>query len=551
MKPAHWVTAYLVLGFLLLESRPNLWSKRAWTTEKVAFSSHGIVATGSPEATAAAIRILEAGGNAIDAAAAAHLALMVTDPANTSLAGRAQILLRLKNGRTIALDGATKTPTRIQPLKGEEDRRGYLVVPVPGNAAVVAQMVQGFGKLSLRSVLQPAIELAEKGFSVTPRLAASWQRNRQALAEDPGAALNFLKADGSAYKSGETFVQPRLARLLRKIASDGVEAFYRGEIAESIASDVTSHGGFIRKADLEHYRAAAGVTVLTSYRGTQVVCAGGRAWGNTLVEMLNILEHFQLPSGPPTARQVELLARVIDQALEDRPQEIGSLKPKALGFSLTQISSRSFAKERAALIKQKLFAPATPASETKQPATPDNGDTTHLSVIDSEGNAVALTTSIGPAFGARVATPELGFLYAHSYRMRADPAPDKRDETEMTPTIVLQGQKPRLVIGAAGSERIPSAILQVISNVLDRGLTLEQAVAEPRIFSFRGKLRMHPGFPEGLTQSLSLRGFEVEVLGTDSIQHLGLIHAASFDQATGEFSGAVDPASDGSAGGPK
>lgn len=524
------------------------------TNQRFATGRRGMVSTGSSEATAAAIKMLETGGNAIDAAAAAHAALMVTDPANTSVGGRAQILLRLRDGRVVALDGATETPAGATRLKEKEDRRGFAVAPVPGNLAVLAHMVQRYGMKRLDEVLAPAIELAEKGFKVGPRLAASWARTRDALAADPGAAQHFLKSDGSSYKAGETFRQPLLAAVLRQVAKAGTSAFYQGSIADVISKDHERLGGFVRKSDLAAYRVRPGVVVRADYRGYQVVSGGGRAWGNTMAQMLNLLEHFSVNSNEPTARQLEILALTISQALEDRPQEIGTLKPKENGYSLATISSPRFAKERAAMIKKRLAAASSfPPVEGKTAGDgdqPEERDTTHLSVMDLYGNTVSLTTSIGPSFGARVASPELGFLYAHSYRMRSDPTPLSRDQTEMTPTIVFRHGQARLVIGAAGSERIPSAILQVISNVIDRGHPLERAITAPRIFSLKRRLRMQPGFSPQFTQFLAGRGFEIETLSPDYSQHLGLVHAVAFNPTTRSFVGAVDPGSDGSAGGP-
>ncbi len=507
-----------------------------------------MAATGSSYATAAAVRILAAGGNAVDAAAAAHLTLMVVDPANASLGGRTQILLRLSDGRVIAIDGATQAPSVLPPpaLKGD-DRRAYALVPVPGNLAALEEMVAKYGRLRLADILRPAVDLAEQGFRVPGRLAAAWARTREALSRNPGAARNFLHADGSAYREGEVFRQPRLAHTLRQIAISGVKAFYRGPIAEAIARDVRSNGGFVERHDLETYRAMPGVVVQATYRGFPVTSAGGRGWGDTLTEMLNILDHFALSRAEPSAEEIEILARVMAQALADRPQEIGSLKPKPDGYPLSVLSAPAFAAERAALIRERMMSRQAPPSA---PQPPDPQDTTHLSVMDVEGNTVALTTSIGPSFGARVATPELGFLYAHSYRMRADPSPGSRDETEMTPTILFGRDRPLLALGAAGSELIPTAILQVLSHVIDRGYSLERAVSTPRIFSLGPKVRLQSGFPLSLAEGLRARGFEVDLSRPDAMWHFGLVHAVQYDPATGDFFGAADPLADGAAAGP-
>jgi gamma-glutamyltranspeptidase/glutathione hydrolase len=551
MKPSlqRWCLLLSLLLFTELAAQPPI-----TPTQKFAQSRTGMAATGSSCATQAAVQILEAGGNAIDAAAAAWFALIVTDPANTSLGGRAQILLRLRDGRVIALDGATEAPAGVPPLRGAGDERaGYAVAPIPGGLAAVAAMQRQHGKLRLATVMRPAIELAENGFIVPPRLAATWRQTRAALARNPGAAQNFLKPDGSAWQAGETFRQPNLASVLRRIAAQGVRVFYRGELADAMTRDVAVHGGFWRKDDLLNYRAQPGVVVGSVYRGYQAVSAGGRAWGNTLSEMLNILSHFKLSQGEPTTDEIELLARVIAQALADRPQELGTLKPKPDGYPLRLLSSPSFAAERAELIRQRLRS----GSSNAPPGPPEGGttnielrDTTHLSVMDIVGNAVSLTTSIGPSFGARVATPELGFLYAHSYRMRSAPQPRERDLTEMTPTIVFKGGQPLLAVGAAGSERIPSAVLQVISNALDRRWTLERAMLAPRIFCVEQKLRLHQGFASATIEALRDRGFEIEIVPPDAARHQGLAHAVQYDPVTKTYFGAADPGDSGSAAAP-
>src|SRR5215813_11363830 len=544
---AFQISVWCLIVFLSGNRIFSTTSSREKSPMRFAQSHRGMVATGSPEATDVALKILESGGNAVDAAAAAHLALMVTDPANTSLGGRTQILLSLKDGRVIAIDGATKSPGIVKPLKRNEDRQRYAIAPVPGNLAALDEIVRKYGRLKFPTLLQPSIELAEHGFTVTPRLAAAWSKARESLLEDVGAAHNFLKPDGSAYKTGDVFVQPRLGQVLRRIALSGVDDFYHGDIADEIARDFKRNGGFVRKQDLSNYRAIPGVVVRTDYRGFHVATAGGRGWGDTLAEMLNTLEHFTMSSAEPTGQQVEIMARVIAQALADRLQEIGTLKPKRNGYSLATLSSRQFAAKRASLIKQMMQSSETPTSSSVRA---EEHDTTHLSVMDVEGNAVALTTSIGPSFGAKVATAELGFLYAHSYKMRADPTPNTRDETEMTPTIVLEATTPMIVIGAAGSERIPSAILQVISNVIDRGYSLEQSVTAPRLFALGRNLKMQPGFHSSVIKALSSRGFQIESLAPDFSVHLGLVHAVQYDPKSKNYFGAVDPGSDGRASGP-
>ncbi|MGE3615765.1 MAG: gamma-glutamyltransferase [Gemmatimonadales bacterium] len=514
---------------------------------KHAEGSRGMAASGSVFATRAASSALDAGGNAVDAAAAAAFAIMVTDPANTSVGGRAQILIRLAAGELIAIDGATEAPAGVPPLAGaDDDRTGFRTAAIPGAPAALARMVARYGRRTLAEALAPAIALAEDGFPVPARLAAAFVRTRNALAATPGTARHFLKPDGSPYREGERFRQPALAALLRRLAADGVDALYRGPVAAAIADEVRAGGGYLTAADLAGYGVQDGVVVRTPYRGYDVASAGGRAWGNTLTEMLNILGNFPPPRGEPDPADAELLARVIAQSLDDRPQQLGTLKPKLDGFPLDTLSSAPFAADRAGRIR---------AAMGHGPTLGDGGtgdhDTSHLSVMDAEGNAVALTMSIGPTFGTRMASAQFGFVYGYSYRMRSDPTPNARDLTEMTPTIVSAGGRAVLVIGGAGSERIPSAILQVLSNVIDRGWSLPRAMAAPRLSAAGAVIRLQPGFRPDVAAALAAQGFRIETIAPDDPRHAGLVHAVARDAATSRFLGAADDGDSGSAGGPE
>jgi len=471
-------------------------------------SRTGMVASGSTYATAAGVTLLEQGGNAIDAAAATAFAIMVTDPANASIGGRVQALIRMKDGAVTGIDGATQVPRDFRPPRDKaEKREGWAIVPVPGGPAALEEMVRRYGRKSLSDVLQPAIKLAEEGFVVPPRLGRTWAAHQDELSKDPGAKQHFLKPDGTAYKAGETFRRPRLAAVLREIAAKGTVVLYRGAIAETIARDAAANGSSLRSADLAEYRVQPGRLARTQYHGHEVVTGGARSWGSPLHEMLKTLNGATIGPGEPTAGEVETIARAIAKALANQPRE----------------------------------SAVRPAKTADQPH-----DTTHMSVMDAAGNAVALTTSIGPSFGSHVASPSLGFLYAHSYRMESDGAPGERDMSELAPSIVLREGKPILVIGGAGRERIPSAVLQVMINVIDRQMTLERAVLSPRVFLTKDTLRIHDAFLPEVMQPLSER-FSIEKVELGAALHLGLVHAVRYDPETREFFGAADLGDSGSA----
>lgn len=510
-------------------------------------SKNGMVAASTPFAAAAGAKMLAMGGNAVDAAAAAAFALMVTDPPMTSLGGRSQTVIALADGRVFGVDGATQAPASVTPLEDPKQlRTGYQLVPVPGNPAALAHAVVSYGKLKLAQVIEPAMRLAEDGFAVTPQVAAIWTSERKKLAANPGAAANYLKPDGSPYLAGETFRHPRLAALLRRLAAEGPESFYRGATGERIAADVSAHRGFVQLSDLAAYKPGPGQIVKADYRGYEILSMGRHGWGNTMGEMLQILSHFPVSKGAPAATDVELLARVIAQSLDDRPQFLGTLRPKPNGLPLDQLSDKKFAAQRAREIRARMGKPLASAGALAK----EDHDTTHLSVIDAAGNAVALTTSIGPRFGSGVATPDLGFLYGYSYNMRSAPVAGTRDLTEMSPTIVRKNGKVILAIGAAGSERIPAAILQTMSYFLDRAYSLADALAAPRVFAAGNKARLHETFPTAVAGHLRKLGFELELRDPGVHQHLGIVHAVSFDPKTGEFQGAADPVYDGAAASP-
>lgn len=510
-----------------------------------------MVAAATPYAAHAAVRLLESGGNAVDAAAAAAFALMVTDPPMASAGGRTQILIARADGTLAGIDGATMAPTGVPPLAGEkDDRLGYAVVPVPGNPAALAKAVREHGKKKLAQILQPAIELAERGFLVTPRIGRIWGETRERLARDPGAALLYLKPGGAAYAPGERYRNATLARTLRELALHGEEKFYEGPAAQKIVKDVSAHGGYLRAEDFAKYQALPAAIHRVQFGGFEVAAVGRRAWGGTLVEMLNILSQFELSAGEPSPAELEILARVISTSIADRLEMTRAARKEKNPRLLEKLATKEFALERAEAIRTQLRQPP-PAAATAPLPERDPHETTHLAVMDRQGNAVSLTTSIGPRFGARVASKELGFMYGYSYRMREDPEPLARDETEMTPTILLLNGKPVLAVGAAGSERIPGAILQVIYNVAIRKLSLEQAVRAPRLHCQASKLQLDSRFPASVGAALRERGFEVASEEHDIAHHFGIVHAVQFDPAQRLFYGAADPVYDGAAAAPR
>ncbi len=499
-------------------------------TARAAAGKKAAVAAGTPEAARAGISILRAGGNAIDAAAAAAFTQMVADPAMCSLGGRSQALIYLNEGKLVGLDGATISPGSVD--EPARTGQGYKTCAVPGSPAALEQMVVRHGKLPLRIVLQPAIQVARNGFVVNDYYQRYFQSAHKSFRLYPGSARHFLKSDGTPYAQGETFKQPALAAALEIIADEGAGAVYRGRIAQAIVHDMAAHGGLIRADDLARYRVLPGTLVEGSYRGRRIVGRGDQCDGASVIEMLQILEHFPLASLKPSdASYLHLVAQA--QYLGYADEELADWKQVSKALAARRI--REIDPNHA------LPVPARP----QQPV--EEGETTHLSVVDELGNAVALTLSIGPTFGTKVANPEYGFIYAYSYRMNDGPLPYQREKTSQSPTIVLEGDKPLLAIGSAGSARITASILQVIVNVLDHKMDLDEALAAPRVFLSEAGLRIEdPGYGGATLERLAELGYQV-VPSKPPDSFFGRVQAIRIDPRSREIRSSFDPRGYGSA----
>lgn len=507
-----------------------------------ASGTRGAIAASSPAAVSAGAHLLAEGGNAIDAACAAALALTVTDPANAGVGGRTHIVIGWPDGRTRVIDGATQAPSRSQ-VPGKAGR--LTSVPVPGMLAGIARAAAAGASRPWPELVAPAISLAEDGFPVPRGLAAVWAAQRDRLARHPETARTFLKADRAPYGAGELFRQPALASLLERVAGEGAAALYRGAVAEDIARQMEAEGGWVRADDLAAYAAREGEAVTGRYGPYTITAPGVQAWGHTLIEMLQIADRFDFSSPTWSGRDAEALALIALVALADRPEWPGTLAPRAGGLPHALLADPDFAARRAADV-QRLLGARNPELAPLIDATRrgPRGDTTHLSVIDAQGIAVALTCSMGPFFGSGITAAGHGFLFAHSYRMISSPAPGARDATEMCPAIFSRDGRPVLATGGAGSERIPVAVALTAVNLLRRGLPPAEAVAAPRFAWTDGRLRTHCDLGADAIAHLQARGLPVQVIGRDYLTHAGIVHLVRSDAAEG-CEGAADPAYDG------
>lgn len=508
--------------------RPELWS---------ATSPHGMVATAHYRATRAGVEILEAGGNAVDAAAAASFALAVVEPAGSGLGGMAMLVLHSgRSGRTVFLPGPCRAPRRATPAEvGRSERyTGYGAVAVPTFVSVMDHALRRHGTLPPERVLEPAIALAEEGFPLTPAQSRLIADHGDGLARSTAAPF-FLRDDGSVPQPGTLFRQSVLAGTLRRLARAGLRDFYEGGIAEEIARDMEAHGGFIRADDL------AGVgdppetePVRTAWRGGTVCAPGPPAGGRTLLEMLNLLSELSSAGlDVETPGGVEILAAVIRRARMDRRRfRLGRAGDP-------DIAGMEYARDAAASLREEI----------------GSGETSHISVMDREGNAVSLTQSIERSFGARVVTPGLGFLHNgfmkgfkiqrkdHPHFLR----PGAVARSNAAPTLVIRDGRPVVAVGNTGSERMLSGILTTLVRLERQGPF--EAVHAPRLHvTPEGRALVEPRFPLACIRRLEERGYAVELLEPYAFTFGGL---QLVTRQGVRFHGVGEPRRDGAAAGPE
>lgn len=481
-----------------------------------ATSSSGMVVSGSPYATEAGVRMLEAGGNAVDAAVAAAFALAVAEPTQSGLGGRTQMLIRMGDGTARGIDGTTQVPAGYDPASAPEGEHGHGAVGIPGTVAALTRALELHGTLPLATVLAPALEFARDGIALP---AGEARRLAGLVGElDPTSevARVFYKDGLLPYEAGERLVQSDLARVLELLAVEGQDAFYRGSVAAAMADDMAAHGGFITAGDLAEYRAEDSSVGEGHFAGARVFGSYLPASGVTVIGILQTLERL----APDIADEGTWGAATVEALLagfEDREEAEARLAPPQ---AVAWLTSDSLADRRASEIAAKLrrmgAAAESPAASVPETAFDDGAEpafTTHISVADRWGNAVALSQSLGPTLGARVVTPGLGFLYASTLGgYLTGGGPGYRPWSSQAPLIVARDgvegvPESLLIIGGAGSRRILSALVTAMVRYLRHQETLEEALAAPRLHPTGDRVDVQEGW--SLAAALEGLGYEV------------------------------------------
>lgn len=481
-----------------------------------AISGSGMVVSGSPYATEAGVRMLEAGGNAVDAAVAAAFALAVAEPTQSGLGGRTQILVRMADGRVRGIDGTTQVPAGYDPAAAPEGEHGHGAVGIPGTVAALARALELAGTLPLASVLAPAIEFARDGIALPEGEARRLAAVAGELDPDSEVARVFLKDGSVPHEPGETLVQPDLASVLEALAAEGPDVFYRGAVARAMAADMAAHGGFVTAADLADYRAVDAPVGEGRFAGARVFGSYLPASGVTVIGILQTLERLA-PDAADEGAWAAAVAEALLAGFEDRETAEDGRTP---GDAVAWLTSDSLADRRAREIADKLRrvgAGGEAPAASVPPAAFDDGSepafTTHVSVADADGNAVALSQSLGPTLGARVVTPGLGFLYASTLGgYLTGGGPGYRPWSSQAPLIVARDgvegvPESLLVIGGAGSRRILSALVSTMARYLRHGEPLEAALAAPRLHPAGGRVDVEEGW--AAADALQAAGYEV------------------------------------------
>lgn len=501
-------------------------------------ATNGMVATEQNLASQIGLEILKNGGNAVDAAVAIGFSLAVSLPNAGNIGGGGFMLVHdAKSNKTVALDFREKAPaaateTMYQDENGEIIPRKswytHQAIGVPGTVAGLTKALEKWGSLPLAEVMQPAIDLAEQGYEVSPTMAKLLQVEKDNLGKWPTTKAIFFDGD-EPLALGDTLVQKNLAESLKLIAKEGADAFYKGAIAEEIVRDQEAHDGLITKDDLASYEATEREVVRGDYRGYEIVSMPLPSSGGIhIIQMLNAMEHLPIKeSGVNSAKTISLMAETMKRAYADRSEYLGD--SDFVDVPIQELTSKEYAK---AIADEVLKGEITPAQEIKPGdlAPYESDQTTHYSVVDKEGNAVAVTYTLNLNFGSGIVAGETGILMNNEMDdFSAKPGvpnafgliggsanaieAGKRPLSSMTPTMVLKDSKPWLVTGSPGGARIITTVLQQIVNAIDFGMNPAAATNTPRFHHqwLPDELRLEVGFSPDTIQLLENAGYDVSV----------------------------------------
>jgi gamma-glutamyltranspeptidase / glutathione hydrolase len=541
-----------------IEDRNVIAKPQITTFKQEAIAEQGMVTSNHPLASLAGTEMLMIGGNAVDAAVSTMFTLSVVEPMMTTIFGAGFINIRLADGTTTTIDNYATVPNRASEdmfvpipgslendVEGDLNNTGYLAVATGGTLLGWATAIERYGKLSLEQVIAPAVRYGRQGFRVSPYLRAMIIQCQTELARFPASAEVFLP-NGEPPSVGDVIRRTDYADTLELVGQHGPDYLYRGPLGGAIVEDMARNGGLITKEDLEEYRVFERAPVSGTYRGYEIVSmAPASSGGAHIIQMLNILEGFDLQRmGFGTSETIHVVAEAMKIAFADRFQYMAD--PERVDIPLAWLTSKAYASERRAQID------VDRAQQYQAAPSPDGeGDcTTHCCAADAEGNLVTTTQTLNNAFGSRVTVPGTGMLLNNCMHLM-DPTPGRTNSIEpgkrilssMSPTLVMKDGAPYLAIGTPGGVRIFGSVMQAIINLIDHGMTLQEAVEAPRVWDRGPVLEIEQGFDDvdQLKRDLEARGHEVETPlkvagGMNGIllnPETGMLHGAACWRADG------------------
>ncbi|QDF75138.1 MULTISPECIES: gamma-glutamyltransferase [Shewanella] len=527
----------LIAGQFAHATETSIYSHSA--TVQPVWAKHGMVASQEAVATQVGVDILKQGGNAVDAAVAVGFALAVTLPRAGNIGGGGFMLVHLaKDNKTIAIDYREVAPERAHKdifLNEQGDavaklsREHGLAVGVPGTVMGMELALNKYGTMTMAQVIDPAIKLAQQGIKVTPDLASSLAGLKRRIAQWPSSKAIFYRPDGSNFEIGDTLTQKELAHSLTLIKHHGSKGFYEGETAKQIVASVTQAGGIMTLEDLKQYQVIERQPVEGEYRGYKVISMPPPSSGGIhIIEMLNMLEPYPIAKlGHNTADTLHLMAEVMKRAYADRSEYLGD--PDFVEVPVETLTSKAYAKERAKGIAINRYTPSseiTPGKITDY----ESPQTTHYSVVDKWGNAVANTYTLNFSYGSGLVAEGTGILLnnemddfsakpgvPNGYGLIGGDANAvegrKRPLSSMSPTIVMKEGKPFIVTGSPGGSRIINTTLQIIMNVIDHGHNIAEATYASRVHHqwLPDELRVEKSLNRDTISLLEAKGHKVNV----------------------------------------
>lgn len=498
--------------------------------------SNNLISSPHPIASQVGELIYSNGGNAFDAVVASAFTLSVVEPSMSGIGGRLQAIYKKSDGSISGVDAMTQIPKSFDNSELDNlDSYGYKTIGIPGVVAGLIKLHEKNGLLDLETIMQPSISIAENGYLILPEAIKRIAGSKSEIEKFKGTKKYFLKDDGKAYEFGDKLIQKDLANTLKIISVKGKSGFYEGEIAQKIVSDIKSNGGYISLEDLQNYKAFESKIVAGEFNGYKVHSLYLPSYGAINIQILQIMDHLDIESEVDWALKVGLAS---ESAYMNRPYQRNK-------DSLKSILSIKKAKQIADRINsQNLKISNTPSNDFSL------SNTAHLTTADKYGNVVSLTQTIGPIMGSKVATDGLGFLYnvtmgpyLGGYLNEVNPG--DRVSSHVSPTLFTKKNEVILAIGAAGGNKIPTAITQVAYRFLKQNISLNESLFFPRVYKFDGptQLESHIGVDRFYT-NLSPSSFDIEKITYKGA--FGRVHAIALDSINNKWIGSADPDWEGS-----